>query len=168
MPQQFEFLILNAPERLRQQGASYGLFGLRLDANRPAAASAAECMIVAAAGRKRTKELLKLARAQSRRVLLEVAAAEDAAMAAELGFDGVVSATPLSAPVPFGERVKSGCILQPRGMRVVRRAWFWTRQTLPGRRWRGVSGPCRPSCAACASPFGNMSHRRRNMHGWNR
>ena len=105
MPQQFEFLIVNAPERLRQQGASYGLFGFRLDANRPAAASAAECtaecIIVAAAGRKRTKELLKLARAQSRRVLLEVAAAEDAAMAAELGFDGVVSATPLSAPVPF-------------------------------------------------------------------
>ena len=62
MPEQFEFLVLNAPERLRQQGAPSGpgLFGVRLDANRPELASDAECVIVAAAGRKRTKELLKL------------------------------------------------------------------------------------------------------------
>src|ERR1039457_7299844 len=98
MPEQFEFLILNAPDRLRQ-GA--GLFGVRLDPARPELAAAAECAIVAAAGRKRTKELLKLARAHSRRVLLEVATAEEAAMAGDLGFDGVVSKTPLAAPVPL-------------------------------------------------------------------
>jgi hypothetical protein len=77
-----------------------GLFGVRLDSGRPELASEAECAIVAAAGRKRTKELLRLARAQSRRVLLEVSTAEEAAMAGDLGFDGVVSKTPLAAPVP--------------------------------------------------------------------
>ena len=103
MPEQFEFLVLNAPERLRQQGAPSGpgLFGVRLDANRPELASDAECVIVAAAGRKRTKELLKLARAHSRRVLLEVSTAAEAALAGDLGFDGVVSKTPLAAPVPL-------------------------------------------------------------------
>ena len=103
MPEQFEFLVLNAPERLRQQGAPSGpgLFGVRLDANRPELASDAECVIVAAAGRKRTKELLKLARAHSRRVLLEVSTADEAALAGDLGFDGVVSKTPLAAPVPL-------------------------------------------------------------------
>src|ERR1022692_1367119 len=97
MPEQFEFLILNAPERIRQ-GAS--LFGVRLDSGRPELASQAECAIVAAAGRKRTKELLKLARAHSRRVLLEVSTVEEAVMAGDLGFDGVVSKTPLASPVP--------------------------------------------------------------------
>src|ERR1017187_6788994 len=97
MPEQFEFLILNAPERIRQ-GAS--LFGVRLDSGRPELASQAECAIIAAAGRKRTKELLKLARAHSRRVLLEVSTAEEAVMAGDLGFDGVVSKTPLASPVP--------------------------------------------------------------------
>ena len=99
MPSQFEFLILNAPDRLRQHGSE--LFGVRLDSVRPELASQAECVIVAAAGRKRTKELLRLARAQSRRVLLEVATPEEAAMAGDLGFDGVVSKTPLAAPVPL-------------------------------------------------------------------
>src|ERR1035438_1035646 len=99
MPSQFEFLILNAPDRLRQHGSA--LFGVRLDSGHPELASQAECVIVAAAGRKRTKELLRLARAQSRRVLLEVATAEEAAMAGDLGFDGVVSKTPLAAPVPL-------------------------------------------------------------------
>src|SRR5580658_7546438 len=98
MPQQFEFLILNAPERLRQQGR--GLFGTRLDASQPTLAPGAEWVIVAATGRKRTKELLKVARAQSRRVLLEVSTAEEAALAGDLGFDGVVSKTLLAAPVP--------------------------------------------------------------------
>ena len=98
MPEQFEFLILNAPERLRQDGR--GLFGVRLDSVQAALASDAECVIVAAAGRKRTKELLRLARAQSRRVLWEVSTSEDAAMAGDLGFDGVVSKIPLAAPVP--------------------------------------------------------------------
>src|ERR1039458_9171309 len=98
MPEQFEFLILNAPERIRQ-GAS--LFGVRLDSGRPELASEAACAILAAAGRKRTKELLKLARAHSRRVLLEVSTVEEAAMAGDLGFDGVVSKTPLAAPVPL-------------------------------------------------------------------
>src|ERR1017187_1982842 len=97
MPEQFEFLILNAPERIRQ-GAS--LFGVRLDPGQPELASEAECVIVAAAARKRTKELLKLARAHSRRVLLEISTAEQATMAGDLGFDGVVSKTPLAAPVP--------------------------------------------------------------------
>src|ERR1017187_9402507 len=97
MPEQFEFLILNAPERIRQ-GAS--LFGVRLDSGRPELASQPECAIIAAAGRKRTKELLKLARAHSRRVLLEVSTAEEAVMAGDLGFDGVVSKTPLASPVP--------------------------------------------------------------------
>src|ERR1022692_1096352 len=99
MPSQFEFLILNAPDRLRQHASA--LFGVRLDSGHPELAPQAECVIVAAAGRKRTKELLRLARAQSRRVLLEVSTAEDAAMAGDLGFDGVVSKTPLAAPVPL-------------------------------------------------------------------
>src|ERR1039457_1975103 len=97
MPEQFEFLILNAPERIRQ-GAS--LIGVRLDSGRPELASQAVCAIIAAAGRKRTKELLRLARAHSRRVLLEVSTPEEAVMAGDLGFDGVVSKTPLAAPVP--------------------------------------------------------------------
>ena len=102
MPEQFEFLILNAPDRLRRPGASagQGLFGVRLDAARPELASEAECVIVATAGRKRTKELLKLARAHSRRVLLEVSTAEEAALAGDLGFDGVVAKTPLASPIP--------------------------------------------------------------------
>jgi acyl transferase domain-containing protein/NAD(P)-dependent dehydrogenase (short-subunit alcohol dehydrogenase family)/acyl carrier protein len=99
MPEQFEFLVLNAPERLRQHGR--GVFGVRLDSDRPSLASETECVIVAAAGRKRTKELLKLARAQPRRVLLEVSTPEQAAMAGELGFDGAVSKTPLASPVPL-------------------------------------------------------------------
>jgi len=101
MPEQFEFLILNAPERLRKQGRC--LFGIKLESGRPEldAECVAECVIVAAAGRKRAKELLKLARAQSRRVLLEAATAEDAAMAGDLGFDGVVSRTPLASPIPL-------------------------------------------------------------------
>jgi acyl transferase domain-containing protein/NAD(P)-dependent dehydrogenase (short-subunit alcohol dehydrogenase family)/acyl carrier protein len=99
MPEQFEFLILNAPERLQQHGR--GLFGVRLDTVRPELASGAECVMVAAAGRKRTKELLRLARAQSRRVLLEISTAEEAAMAGDLGFDGVVSKTPMVSPVPL-------------------------------------------------------------------
>ena len=96
MPEQFEFIVLNAPERLRQQGRA--LFGARLDAGHPAES---ECLIVTATGRKRTKELLKLARAQARRVLLEVSTTEEAAMAGELGFDGVVSQTPLASPLPL-------------------------------------------------------------------
>jgi acyl transferase domain-containing protein/NAD(P)-dependent dehydrogenase (short-subunit alcohol dehydrogenase family)/acyl carrier protein len=101
MPEQFEFLILNAPERLRKPGRC--LFGVKLESGRPEldAECVAECVIVAAAGRKRAKELLKLARAQSRRVLLEAATAEDAAMASDLGFDGVVSRTPLASPIPL-------------------------------------------------------------------
>ncbi len=99
MPEQFEILILNAPERLRQHGR--GLFGVRLDPDRPSLNSEAEYAIIAAGGRKRTKELLKLARAQSRRVLLEVSTAEEAAMAGDLAFDGVVSKIPLAAPVPL-------------------------------------------------------------------
>jgi acyl transferase domain-containing protein/NAD(P)-dependent dehydrogenase (short-subunit alcohol dehydrogenase family)/acyl carrier protein len=98
MPEQFEFLILNAPERLRH---GQGLFGVRLDSGRPERASEAECVIVAAAGQKPTAELLRLARTQSRRVLLEVSTADEAAMAGDLGFDGVVSKTPLAAPVPM-------------------------------------------------------------------
>jgi acyl transferase domain-containing protein/NAD(P)-dependent dehydrogenase (short-subunit alcohol dehydrogenase family)/acyl carrier protein len=99
MPKEFEFLVLNAPERLRQLGR--GLFGVRLDPEQPTLASEAECAIVAAAGRKRTKELLKLARAQSGRVLLEVSTPAEAAMAGDLGFDGVVSKSPLASPIPI-------------------------------------------------------------------
>ena len=103
MPEQFEFLVLNAPESLRQQGASSvpGLFGARLDSGHPARVPAAEVLIVTASGRKRTKELLKLARAHSRRVLLEISTAEEAALAGDLGFDGVLSKLPLAAPVPL-------------------------------------------------------------------
>jgi acyl transferase domain-containing protein/NAD(P)-dependent dehydrogenase (short-subunit alcohol dehydrogenase family)/acyl carrier protein len=99
MPSQFEVLILNAPERLRRNCPC--LFGVRLDASRPELASATDCVIVASAGRKRTKELLRLARTQSRCVLLEVSTAEEAALAGDLGFDGVVSKAPLAAPVPL-------------------------------------------------------------------
>src|ERR1700691_24558 len=105
MPEHFEFLVVNAPERLRRHALSSGpgLFGVRLDPVRPDLASAAEaeCVIVAAGGRKRTKELVKLARAQSRCVLLEVSTTEEAAMAGDLGFDGVVSKTLLASPVPI-------------------------------------------------------------------
>jgi acyl transferase domain-containing protein/NAD(P)-dependent dehydrogenase (short-subunit alcohol dehydrogenase family)/acyl carrier protein len=103
MPEHFEFLVVNAPERLRRHGMSSGpgLFGVRLDSVRPDLASEAECVIVAAAGRKRTKELLRLARAQSRRVLLEVSTAEEATLAGELGFDGVVAKTLLASLVPI-------------------------------------------------------------------
>ena len=98
MPEQFEFLILNAPEHLRQQGR--GLFGIRMD-GQTSIASESECAIVSPAGRKRTKELLKLARASCRRVLLEVSKPEEAALAGELGFDGVVSKTMVASPVPL-------------------------------------------------------------------
>jgi acyl transferase domain-containing protein/NAD(P)-dependent dehydrogenase (short-subunit alcohol dehydrogenase family)/acyl carrier protein len=98
MPEQFEFLILNAPERIREHGQA--LFGVRLDSAGPERVPEAECVIVTAAGLKRTNELLHLARTQSRRVLLEVSTAEEAAMASDLGFDGVVSKTPLASSVP--------------------------------------------------------------------
>ena len=98
MPQQFEFLILHAPERLQRQGRC--LFAVRLDSRQPELAPAAEYAIVAAAGRKRSKELLKLGRAHSRRVLLQVSTADEAALAADLGFDGIVSAAPLASSLP--------------------------------------------------------------------
>src|SRR5579862_4366607 len=97
MPEKFEFLILNAPERIRQRD---GLFAVRLAAGAPLSPDAV-CVIVAAAGRKRTKELLKQGRSHSQRVLLEVSTPEEAALAGELGFDGVVSRTPLDSPVPL-------------------------------------------------------------------
>jgi len=100
MPEQFEFLILNAPERLRQAPSGLQLFGVRLDAERPELASEAACAIVAPVGRKRTKELLKLARAHTRRVLLEVSTADEAVLAGDLGFDGIVAKTSLPSPVP--------------------------------------------------------------------
>ena len=99
MPEQFEFLVLNAPERLRQRGGC--VFCVRLDPAQAELASQAECVIVTASARKRTKELLKLARAQSRRVLLDVSTPEEAAMAGDLGFDGVVSRSPLLSSVPL-------------------------------------------------------------------
>jgi acyl transferase domain-containing protein/NAD(P)-dependent dehydrogenase (short-subunit alcohol dehydrogenase family)/acyl carrier protein len=102
MAEQFGFLILNAPERIRQQ--ERGWFGVRIEpgsASGPAALPpAAECVIVAAAGREGSQELLRLAHAQGCRALLEVSSAEEAVMAGELGFDGVVSRSPLDAPVP--------------------------------------------------------------------
>ena len=98
MPRQFEFLIINAPEQLRRSGL--GLLGEKMDAAGPESAREAGYMIVPAAGRKRTKELLKLARTKSPCVLLEVAAAEEAALAGDLGFDGVVATAPLASPVP--------------------------------------------------------------------
>ena len=102
MAEQFGFLILNAPERIRQQGR--GWFGVRIEpgsALGPATLPPeAECVIVAAAGRERSQELLRLAHAQGCRALLEVSSAEEAVMAGELGFDGVVSRSPLDSPVP--------------------------------------------------------------------
>jgi acyl transferase domain-containing protein/NAD(P)-dependent dehydrogenase (short-subunit alcohol dehydrogenase family)/acyl carrier protein len=97
MAEQFEFLILNAPERLRQ---GRGLFGVRLDSARTALPSEAGWVVVRAAERARCEELLRLARAQACRALLEVASPEQAAMAGELGFDGVVAMSPLDSPVP--------------------------------------------------------------------
>ena len=99
MAEQFGFLILNAPERVRRQGGD--LFASRWEAAGEAAPPQAGCVIVAAAGRKRAQELLKLARAQSCRALLEVSSSEEAAMAGKLGFDGVVSKVPLESPVPL-------------------------------------------------------------------
>ena len=101
MPEQFEFLFLNAPEHLRQPGTTTtrGLFGVRFDSNPPA--SAVECLVVSPSSRKRTKEQLRLARTHAPRVLLEVSTADEAAMAGDLGFDGVISKTPLASPVPL-------------------------------------------------------------------
>jgi acyl transferase domain-containing protein/NAD(P)-dependent dehydrogenase (short-subunit alcohol dehydrogenase family)/acyl carrier protein len=102
MAEQFGFLILNAPERIRQQGR--GWFGVRIEpgsALGPAALPPeAECVIVAAAGREGSPELLRLAHAQGCRALLEVSSAAEAVRAGELGFDGVVSRSPLDSPVP--------------------------------------------------------------------
>jgi acyl transferase domain-containing protein len=102
MVEQFGFLILNAPERIRQRGQ--GWFGVRIEPGSPLGPAAlppdAECVIVAASGRERSQELLRLAHAQGCRALLEVSSAEEAAMAGELGFDGVVTRSPLDSPVP--------------------------------------------------------------------
>src|ERR1700722_12375240 len=103
MAEQFGFLILNAPERIRQQGR--GFFGVRVESGSPSSPAVlppeAECVIVSAAGRERLQELLLLARTQACSVLLEVSTPEEAAMAGELGFDGVVSHSPLDSPVPL-------------------------------------------------------------------
>jgi len=101
MPEHFGFLILDAPERIRQQG--HGLFGVRLEAGRTGAAtlpSEAECVIVNAPDRAKRQELLKLARKHAHVVLLEVSSLEEAAQAGKLGFDGVVAHAPLVSPIP--------------------------------------------------------------------
>jgi acyl transferase domain-containing protein/NAD(P)-dependent dehydrogenase (short-subunit alcohol dehydrogenase family)/ribosomal protein L12E/L44/L45/RPP1/RPP2 len=98
MAGQFEFLILNAPERLRQTG--HGLFAIRLDSVQAALPSAVECVVIRAAERARREELVRLARAQARRTLLEVSLPEEAALAGELGFDGVIARSPLDSPIP--------------------------------------------------------------------
>jgi len=101
MAEQFEFLILNAPEHIRRP--ERGLFGVRLSAQAPLEAlpSDVACVIVGAASRKRLKDLLRLVRAQARRALLEVSSPEEAALAGNLGFDGVVAKFPLASPVPL-------------------------------------------------------------------
>ncbi len=98
MAEQFDFLILNAPERLRQQGR--GSFVVRLEGDPAGLPPGIEWVQIQAASRKRSKELLKSVRAQGRRVLMEVSTPEEAALAGELGFDGVVAATPLASPIP--------------------------------------------------------------------
>ena len=99
MAEQFKFLILNVPEHLRRQAR--GLFGVRLNHLDPAALpSEAECVVIRALDRAHCEELLRLARAQSRRALLEVSSPEEAVMAGELGFDGVVAESPLASPIP--------------------------------------------------------------------
>jgi len=104
MAEQFEFLILNAPERFRRRVAPSGpgLFGVRLDAGADLAAlpSGIDWVIVGPAGRKRLKDLLRLVRAQSLRALLEVSTPEEAGLAGNLGFDGVVARAPLASPAP--------------------------------------------------------------------
>src|SRR5580700_5236940 len=102
MAEQFEFLILGAPERIRRQGR--GWFGVRIEPGSPLGPAALPCdaeyIIVSASGRERSQELLRVARAQGCRALLEVSSAEEAVMAGEWGFDGVVSRSPLESPVP--------------------------------------------------------------------
>jgi acyl transferase domain-containing protein/NAD(P)-dependent dehydrogenase (short-subunit alcohol dehydrogenase family)/acyl carrier protein len=102
MAEQFGFLVLGAPERIRQQRR--GWFGVRIEPGSPldpvGLPPGAECLIVAASGRERSQALLPLAHAQGCRALLEVSSAEEAVMAGELGFDGVVSRSPLDSPVP--------------------------------------------------------------------
>jgi acyl transferase domain-containing protein/NAD(P)-dependent dehydrogenase (short-subunit alcohol dehydrogenase family)/acyl carrier protein len=98
MAEHFGFLILHAPERIRLQG--HGLFGVRIDAEHRDLPAGVECAIIRANDRAQRKELLKLARAQGCQALLEVSAAEDAAAAGKLGFDGVVAEAPLASPVP--------------------------------------------------------------------
>jgi len=97
MAEQFGFLILNAPERLRQQGR--GLFGVRLDAAQ-AIPAGADYVVIPVTARKRLKELLKAAHGQSSRALLDVSTGEEAALAGEVGFDGVMVSKPLDSPVP--------------------------------------------------------------------
>src|SRR5690242_1338054 len=94
MAEQFEFLILNAPEGIRLQ--SRALLGVKLDADRAVIPSEAAWVIVAGP----RKELLRDAHAQSRRALMEVSSPKEAARAHELGFDGVVAKVPISSPIP--------------------------------------------------------------------
>jgi hypothetical protein len=103
MAEQFEFLILNGPEQLRQPGR--GQFAVQVEAEVPGALPAGVAWLIVptagkAANKAALKKLLKQARALPCRVLLEVSSPEQAAMAGELGFDGVVSRSPLDSPVP--------------------------------------------------------------------
>ena len=150
MAEQFGFLILNAPERVRRQGGVS--FAFRWEAAGEAAPPEAGCVIVAAAGRKRAQELLKLARAQSCRALLEVSSSEEAAMAGKLGFDGVVSKVPLESPVPLWGTGSIG----PKSAT----AWYVAgaagvvldAEDHPGPPSRASSAPYQVCCRVCATP----------------
>jgi acyl transferase domain-containing protein/NAD(P)-dependent dehydrogenase (short-subunit alcohol dehydrogenase family)/acyl carrier protein len=103
MAEQFEFLILNGPEQLRQPGR--GQFAVQVEAEVPGALPAGVAWLIVptagkAANKAALKKLLKQARALPCRVLLEVSSPEQAAMAGELGFDGVVAQAPLASPIP--------------------------------------------------------------------
>lgn len=102
MAEHFDFLILNASERLR--GQVRGLYGLRVAAADSAATdplpAGMDYVLVRGTGRKRLKDVLKQVHSQSRRALLEAASGQEAALAGELGFDGVVAESLIESPVP--------------------------------------------------------------------
>lgn len=98
MAEPFGFMILNAPDPVRQRPGA--LYGVRIGTDRADFPPGFEWVIIRGKDRAHCKKLLQLAHAQSRRLLLEISSPEEAAMAGELGFDGVVAKAPVSSPIP--------------------------------------------------------------------
>jgi acyl transferase domain-containing protein/NAD(P)-dependent dehydrogenase (short-subunit alcohol dehydrogenase family)/acyl carrier protein len=103
MPQPFQFLFMHAPERAQRaprRAPRKAQFAARFEDPGGALPSQADWLIVPAAGRAACKKLLKQAHGASHHVLLEVSSPEQAALAADLGFDGVAARAPLACTLP--------------------------------------------------------------------